>query len=348
MYFAETARNSRSFGSAQSLRSLAPRQDDNSTKSDIPKAHSGSKRGFLPEAHFKYRLAVAVLLVCTCLFAAPACGRRSDRIVVGSKNFTEQLILGELFAQIIEARTHVPVERRFYLAGTFICQQAILSGRIDIYPEYTGTALTAVLKEKPGGDPEAVYQRVKQDYEKRFPLTLGPPLGFDDTFAIVIRGEDARKLHLNTISQAAAYTPKWRAGFGYEFMERPDGYKGLVATYGLRFAGEPRIMDLGLLTRALKEHQVDLIAGNNTDGLIPALDLAVLADDRHYFPPYQAVPVIREETLKLHPEVGSALGQLGGIISADEMRRLNYAVDGQHRDAAEVVREFLREHNLLP
>ena len=300
--------------------------------------------------HLRRRLTIVgcILLVGACLLGASGCVRRSDRIVIGSKNFTEQLILGEIFAQIIEARTHLPVERRFYLAGTFICQQAILSGRIDIYPEYTGTALTAVLKEKPGGDPEAVYQRVKQDYEKRFSLTLGSSLGFDDTFAIVIRGADARKLHLNTISQAAAYTPKWRAGFGYEFMERPDGYKGLVATYGLRFAGEPRIMDLGLLTRALKEHQVDLIAGNNTDGLIPALDLAVLADDRHYFPPYEAVPVIREDTLTLHPEVGSALSQLRGIISADEMRRLNYAVDGQHRDAAEVVREFLQGRKLIP
>jgi osmoprotectant transport system substrate-binding protein len=305
-----------------------------------------SGRLFLPNACFKYWFGVTVLFAC-CL-VTPGCGRRSDRIVIGSKNFTEQLILGELFAQVIEARTHLPVERRFYLAGTFICQQAILSGRIDIYPEYTGTALAAVLKQQPSGDKAEVYRRVKEDYEKRFNLTLGTALGFDDTFAIVIRGDDARKLRLKTISQAAAYTPKWRAGFGYEFMERPDGYKGLVATYGLRFAAPPRIMDLGLLTRALKERQVDLIAGNNTDGLIPALDLAVLADDRHYFPPYEAVPVIRQNTLQAHPEVGGALNELSGVISDNDMRRLNYAVDGQHRDAAEVVREFLRERKLVP
>jgi glycine betaine/choline ABC-type transport system substrate-binding protein len=275
------------------------------------------------------------------------CARHRDRIVVGSKNFTEQLVLGEMFAQIIEARAHLEVERRFYLAGTFICHQAILAGRIDLYPEYTGTALTAVLKESPGRDKQEVYRRVKQLYENRFGLTLGPPLGFDDTFAMVIRGEDARKLNLHTMSQAAAYTPKWRAGFGYEFMERPDGYKGLVATYGLKFAEAPRIMDLGLITRALKEHQVDLIAGNNTDGLIPALDLFVLDDDRHYFPPYEGVAIIRQELLKIHPEVGTALDALAGAISDEEMRRMNYAIDGEHKDVANVVRDFLREHKLI-
>jgi osmoprotectant transport system substrate-binding protein len=271
---------------------------------------------------------------------------RQDRIVVGSKNFTEQLILGELMAQQIETKTHLPVERRFYLAGTYICQQAILGGRIDVYPEYTGTALTAILKQKPEGDRTAVYNRVKSEYAERFHLEVGAPLGFDDTFAIVIRGEDARRLGLKTISQAAAYTPQWRAGFGYEFMERPDGYKGLTSTYGLRFVASPRIMDLGLLTRALKDHQVDLIAGNNTDGLIPALDLAVLEDDRHYFPPYEAVPIIRQDMLQRHPEVGRALVALAGTISDDEMRQLNYAVDGEHRDAKQVVQEFLRKKGL--
>src|SRR5580700_1167870 len=271
-----------------------------------------------------------------------ACGpSRANLIVVGSKNFTEQLILGEIIAQQIENKTHLLVERRFYLAGTFICQQAILAGRIDIYPEYTGTALTAVLKQQPSGDKREVYRRVQQGYEN-LGLTVGPPLGFDDTFAMVIRGEDARRLQLKTLSQAAAFTPQWRAGFGYEFMERPDGYKGLVASYGLRFASAPRIMDLGLITRALKERQVDLIAGNNTDGLIPALDFVVLEDDHHYFPPYEAVAIMRDEMLKKHPEVGAALGELAGAISDDDMRRMNYAVDGEHRDAAVVVKEFLQ------
>ncbi|HEX4488227.1 MAG TPA: glycine betaine ABC transporter substrate-binding protein [Terriglobales bacterium] len=287
------------------------------------------------------RCLIALLLVLT------ACGPpRRDRIVVGSKNFTEQLILGEVIAQQIENRTHLPVERRFYLAGTYIAQQAILGGRIDVYPEYTGTALTAILKQQPTSNPQEVFGRVKAQYESQFNLTLGKPLGFNDTFAIEIRGEDARTLGLKTISQAAAYAPKWRPGFGYEFMERPDGYKGLVTAYSLKFGAQPRIMDLGLITRALKNKQVDVIAGNATDGLIPALDLFVLEDDRHYFPPYEAVPVVRQETLVQHPEVKAALDELAGKISDDEMRQLNYAVDGQHRNAPDVVREFLRKKGL--
>jgi osmoprotectant transport system substrate-binding protein len=275
-----------------------------------------------------------------------SCERDADRIVVGSKNFTEQVILGELFAQAIEARTHLAVERRFYLAGTFICQQAILAGRIDIYPEYTGTALTAVLKQQPSGDKLDVYRRVQQGYEK-FGLNVGRPLGFDDSFAMVIRGDDARQLHLTTLSQAATFAPRWRAGFGYEFMERPDGYKGLVASYGLHFAESPRIMDLGLLTRALKDRQVDIIAGNNTDGLIRALDFFVLEDDHHYFPPYEAVAIMRGEMLKQHPDVGGAVDALAGAISDDDMRRLNYAVDGEHRDPTAVVKEFLQQRGLI-
>ncbi len=275
-----------------------------------------------------------------------ACAPRENRIVVGSKNFTEQLILGEIISQQIEAKTHLAVERRFYLAGSYICHQAILGGRIDIYPEYTGTALTAILKQKPEGNREAVYQRVKSEYAKRFNLSVGEPFGFNDTFAIEIRGEDARRLGLKTISQAAPYTPQWRAGFGYEFMERPDGYKGLAATYGLRFAAPPRIMALGLLARALKDKQIDLAAGNTTDGLIPALDLFVLEDDKHYFPPYEAVPIIREQTLTEHPEVKQTLDELAAKISDTEMRQLNYEVDGQKRDVKDVVREFLRKRGL--
>jgi osmoprotectant transport system substrate-binding protein len=288
-----------------------------------------------------------LLLLAALTLLLPACGPpRESRIVIGSKNFTEQAILGEMFAQRLEAKTKLQIERRFYLAGSFICHQAILSGRIDMYPEYTGTALTAILKENPQGTAETVYARVKSEYERRFGLTLGPPLGFNDTFAIVLRGGDARRLHLQTISQAAAYTPQWRAGFGYEFMERPDGYKGLAATYNLHFAEPPRIMDLGLLTRALKEKQVDLIASNTTDGLIPALDMAILEDDRHYFPPYEAVAVMRQATVARHPEVQSVLSELAGKISDQDMQALNYAVDGQHRDIKEVVREFLRKKGL--
>jgi len=292
--------------------------------------------------------------LCVLVFAAvvsllPSCSpSHHDRIVVGSKNFTESFLLGEIVAQQIEAHTNLKVERHFYLAGTYICQQAILAGRIDLYPEYTGTALTAILKQNASGDKQDIYRRVKSEYERRFGLTLGPAFGFNDTFAMEIRGEDARRLNIRTLSQATAFAPRWRAGFGYEFMERPDGYRGLAATYGLRFADQPRIMDLGLLARALKEHQIDLAAGNTTDGLIPALDLFVLEDDRHYFPPYEAVPVMRQQTIQQHPEVAQVVAELAGKISDQEMQRLNYAVDGQHRDAKEVVHEFLRGKKLVP
>jgi osmoprotectant transport system substrate-binding protein len=294
---------------------------------------------------FRRTIACVSIFVGLTLFSSCS-SSHADRIVVGSKNFTESFVLGELIAQQIESHTNLKVERRFYLAGSYICQQAILAGRIDVYPEYTGTALTAILKQNASGDRQDVYQRVKSEYEHHFGLTLGPALGFNDTFAMEIRGEDARRLNLKTLSQAAAFAPKWRAGFGYEFMERPDGYRGLAATYGLHFAEQPRVMDLGLLARALKDHQIDLAAGNATDGLIPALDLFVLEDDRHYFPPYEAVPVIREQVVQRHPEIAQALADLAGKISDEEMQRLNYAVDGQHRDAAEVAREFLRSKGL--
>jgi len=289
-----------------------------------------------------YRLLTALLIL-----LLTACGPpRRDRIVVGSKNFTEQLVLGEIIAQQIETKTHLPVERRFYLAGSYICHQAILSGRIDIYPEYTGTALTAILKLPPSKDPQQVFDTVAREYQSRFNLKIGPNLGFNDTFALEIRGDDARRLNLKTISDAVPQAVHWRAGFGYEFMERPDGYKGLAATYGLKFAENPRIMDLGLLARALKERQIDLAAGNTTDGLIPALDLFVLEDDKYYFPPYEAVPIVRQEMLSAHPEVAQALAELAGKISDTEMRELNYQVDGKHRDAKQVAAEFLKSKGL--
>jgi osmoprotectant transport system substrate-binding protein len=288
---------------------------------------------------------------CACLVlwlvaSLASCSSERNTIIVGSKNFSEQALLGEILAQHIENRTHLPVTRRFYLAGSYICQQALLSGRIDTYVEYTGTALTAILKDPIDKDSSAVFGRVKSEYERRFGLDVLPSLGFNNTFAIVIRGEDARRLNLKTISDAAAHTAQWRAGFGYEFMERPDGYEGLARVYGLHFAEAPRILDLGLLYRALLEKQVDFIAGNSTDGLLSARDLVILADDKHYFPPYEAVPVIRGETEARHPEVRAAIAELAGRISDEEMRKMNFAVDGQHRDASEVAREFLKARGL--
>lgn len=265
---------------------------------------------------------------------------RPDHPVIGAKNFTEQVVLGELLAQEIEAKSSLRVERRFYLAGSYICQQALVAGRIDAYVEYTGTALTAILKQPVDRDPGSVLNTVRGLYAARYHVTVAAPLGFENTFAMVIRGDDARRLHLSTLSQAAPYTPQWRLGVGYEFEQRPDGLPGLSAAYGLRFAGDPRTMDLGLLYRALNARQVDMIAANSTDGPIQAFGMVALADDKHYFPPYQAVPLVRDAALQRWPQMQGALNALAGKITADDMRAMNEAVDGQHRDPAEVVREF--------
>lgn len=255
-------------------------------------------------------------------------------------------MLGEILAQEIENKTGLPVERRFYLAGSYICHQALLAGRIDLYPEYTGTALTAILKKKPFGDSAEVYERVRQEYHRKFGIEVAEPLGFNNSFALVIRGDDARRLHLATISDLARQAPQWRMGVGYEFLERPDGFAGLAKVYGLHFAESPRVMDLGLLYRALGERQVDVVVGSTTDGLIQARGLVVLQDDKHYFPPYDAVPVVREQTLERYPQVRGALAALAGKISEEDMRRLNYAVDGEHRDVKQLVADFLREKKL--
>jgi len=288
------------------------------------------------------RLGVFACVVFAWVSVLGSCGdARRDEIVVGSKNFSEQALLGEIVAQHLEARTHRSVTRRFYLAGSYICQQSLLAGRIDLYVEYTGTALTAILHDPLESDSAAVLQRVRSEYQRRFGLAVLPSLGFNNTFAIVVRGEDARRLHLKTISDAAPYTRDWQAGFGYEFMERPDGFAGLARTYGLSFRETPRILDLGLLYRALLEKQVDFVAGNSTDGLLAARDLTMLEDDKHYFPPYEAVPVVRAEALGRFPEMRGALLELAGKIDDQEMRRMNYEVDGEHRDVADVAREFL-------
>ena len=275
------------------------------------------------------------------LLLAAACVPRQAAITIGSKNFTEQLVLGELLAQYLESVCRQRVQRRFYLAGTYICQQALLAGRIDLYVEYTGTALAAILKQRPSGDAQAVYEQVKQQYRQKFNLDVMPPLGFNNSFAMVMRGDDARRLGVSTLSQLAPFAPDLRLGVGYEFLERQDGYKGLVSTYGLKFAEAPRVMDLGLLYRALQNKSVDIVAGNNTDGLIAALGLVVLQDDKHYFPPYDAVPIVRPQVFQMCPTARLAFEQLAGRITADDMRQMNYAVDGEKKDAAVVVREFL-------
>ena len=261
-----------------------------------------------------------------------------NRVVVGSKDFTESALLAEILAQMLEARG-VTVERRFELGGN-LPHEALIAGTLDLYPEYTGTSFTAILHHAPITDPRAVYEQVKREYADNFKVEVSPPLGFENTFAILVRGSDARQFNLKTISDAAPHSPKWRAGFGQDFMSRDDGYPGFSKTYNLKFA-EVREMDLSLTYIALTSRQVDLIAGNSTEGRIAQLDLVQLDDDRRYFPPYEAVYLIRQDTLARTPQLRDAVAKLANAISTDEMRRLNYEIDGNKRDPKEVVKEWI-------
>ena len=284
-------------------------------------------------------IALVVMLITTgagALWASSAGDRRD--VIVGSKNFTEQIVLGELVAQVLE-RAGLSVERRFNLGGTAIAHQALVSGGIDAYVEYSGTSLTAIFDLPPSTDATAVYQQVRDRYAALGVTTL-PRLGYDNTFAILVRAEDAERLGLKTIGDLNKFAGA-RAGFGYEFLERPDGFKGLSAAYGLTLTGQPRTMDLNLIYRAVAAREIDVTAGDATSGQIASQNLVVLEDDRHYFPVYEAVPLVRAAVLFKHPEIGAALRRLEGVISADDMRRMNYAVDGERRDPAEVVRAFL-------
>ena len=259
-------------------------------------------------------------------------------VVIGSKDFTESALLAEIVAQLVEARG-VSVERQFELGGN-LPHEAMVAGKLDLYPEYTGTSFTAILHHAPISDPRAVYQQVKREYAEKFQIETSEPLGFENTFAILVRGADARSLNLKTISDAAPHTPGWRAGFGQDFKSRQDGYPGLAKAYGLRFA-EVREMDLSLTYIALASNKIDLIAGNSTEGRLSTLDLAQLQDDRHYFPPYEAVYFVRQSTLQRVPVLAEVLQKLANAISTEEMRRLNYEVDGNKKDVRVVVREWI-------
>ena len=265
-----------------------------------------------------------------------------DRVVIGSKDFTESILLSEIAAQMLEKRNQ-QVVRQFELGGN-LPHEALVSGRIDVYPEYTGTSYTAIFRHSPISDPRAVYEQLKRDYAEQFNVEVGPPLGFENTFAILIRGADARRLNLKTISDAVPHARQWRAGFGPDFIPRADGYPGLARAYGLKFATEPRDMDLSLTYIALASEKVDLIAGNSTEGRIATLDLFQLEDDRRYFPPYEAVFLVRKDTLARVPEINQLLSSLGGAVSTEDMRRLNYEVDGNKRAPAEVASEWIQRN----
>ena len=269
---------------------------------------------------------------------------RGETLKVASKDFTESVLLAEIVAQMLEGRG-ANVERNFELGGN-LPHDALVAGRVDLYPEYTGTAYTAILHHPPITDPRAVYEQVKREYGEKFNAEVSPPLGFENTFAILVRGADARRLKLKTISDAAPHVHGWRAGFGQDFMSRQDGYPGFSKAYGLQFAEPPREMDLSLTYIALASNKVDLIAGNSTEGRIAALDLVQLEDDRRYFPPYEAVYLVRRDSLLRVSTLKEVLTRLANAISTEDMRRLNYEVDANKRKPAEVVREWLKGKGL--
>ncbi|HUQ94804.1 MAG TPA: glycine betaine ABC transporter substrate-binding protein [Bryobacteraceae bacterium] len=283
---------------------------------------------------FSALIALAVLCGCS--------GSRTNQVVVGSKNFTEQVVLGEIVAQHLERRLQLKIDRKLNLGGTLLAHQALLSGGIDLYPEYTGTALTVVLKDTIATDPKTVLARVRSEYLRRFQVAMLDPLGIDNGFAMVVRGEDARAHHLETLSDAAKTPGGWDLGAGYEFQQRPDGLAALRNTYNLTWKSSPHSMDLGLLYKAMEQKQVSMIAANATDGMLSKLDLKVLQDDKHAFPPYEVCVVVREERLRATPGLKEALQELSGKFTNRKMQELNQQVDGQHRAVAEVAAEFLK------
>jgi len=280
--------------------------------------------------------------ICALLIAlvAAGCGRQAS-IVVGSKNFTEQLVLGEIIALHLERRLDVEIDRKLNLGGTLLAHQALINGEIDLYPEYTGTALTAILKLPPAADPAQVLDQVRAQYRERFQVDWMEPLGFENTYAMVIRGEDARARNIGKLSEAAQWSGGWRLGAGYEFQQRPDGLPAVSSVYPIRWSDPPRFMDLGLLYQALAQKQVDMVAASSTDGMLSKLDAVVLADDRRAFPPYQAGIAARQETMRRFPALSGALRALSGRFSEEQMRRLNYEVDVEHRPLTEVAAAFL-------
>ncbi len=284
-----------------------------------------------------------VLAIASCSIDNPTGG---GDIIIASKAFTEQDILGELLAQHIEATTDLKVDLRPRLGGSFICHQAIVNGSIDGYIEYTGTSYNAILEQKVINDPQEVFQRVKKAYDQKFDLKVMEPLGFENTYAMIVRKEDADKYNLQNLSDASKYASQWRAGVEYEFMEREDGFPGLAKTYKLDFSRSPQQMDKGLLYRAITQKLVDMVAGYSTDGQIARLGLVVLEDNKRYFPPYEATPVFRKDTLKKYPQLEKSLSQLSGKINAEEMRKLNYLVEGELRNVKEVVKEFRKSKGL--
>ncbi len=294
---------------------------------------------------------VITILIILCIFIIIGCKKQisgSNRLItIGSKNFTEQEILGELMAIIIEENTDINVKRKFNLGGTMVCFNALKTGDLDLYAEYTGTGLVNILKMGTEKDPDITYQKVKEEFLRKFNLVWLKPFGFNNTYALTMREEHASYLGIKKISDLEKFKDKLRSGFTAEFMQRPDGYPGLIRHYGFEFTKNPRQMDPGLMYKAVEEEAVDIVSAFATDGRIQAYRLVVLVDDRHFFPPYYAAPLIKGETMAKYPELKDILNKLHRVLSDSEMQKMNYQVDEEERAPADVAREFLKQKSLI-
>ncbi|HML15510.1 MAG TPA: glycine betaine ABC transporter substrate-binding protein [Bryobacteraceae bacterium] len=273
------------------------------------------------------------------------CGKAKKPILVGSKNFTEQVVLGEIIAQHLENRLHRKIERRLNLGGTLLSYQALQDGEVSLYPEYTGTIEAEILKETPSPDPEQVYERSRLELLRQAQIEVLKPLGIDNRFVMVVRSDEANRDHLTTLSEAARVKPGWKLGVGYEFEQRTDGLPAL-SMYHLPMSAPPRAMDLGLLYKALDQGQVTMIAANATDGPLASPGRTVLEDDKKAFGSYQACIMLREDMIGEEPRLVPALNQLSGKFTNAAMRKMDAEVDVDHRQPSEVATEFLKQVGL--
>jgi len=288
------------------------------------------------------------ILVLTLVFimgALPPAATGQEKVVVGSKGFTEQVILGNMVSLLLESNGF-KVDRKIGLGGTVICHEALVRGDISVYVEYTGTGLVTLLKKAVLYNPEEVYQVVRKDYEDKFKLSWLKPWGFNNTYCIVMRKADAERLKVKKVSDLKSLAGNMTLGATIEFVARPDGIPGLVKHYGLKFKDQ-KGMDPGLVYKAIAENQVDVISGFATDGRIPAFNLVVLDDDMRFFPPYFAAPVVRTDLLTKAPKMAEVLNRLAGKISDDTMAMLNSAVDVKKQDPEAVAKDFLKSQGLI-
>lgn len=270
-----------------------------------------------------------------------------DGITIGSKDFSENITLGEMFAQLVEAHTDLKVNRKLNMGGTFVCFEAIKKGDIDIYPEYTGTALTAQLKMDVISDPDEAYQVVADEFDRQFGVKWLEPLGLNNTYTLAVTDAVYQKYKVETFSDLAKVSQNLVFGAEHEFFDRQDGYDGLVKRYGIAFKSEPKKMNVSLKYQAIGNGDMDVTDAFATDGPIKQYNLKVLKDDKGFFPPYYAAPIIRKNTLEDHPELEEVLNQLAGLIDDPTMTELNYQVDVEGEDVEVVVREFLQNQGLI-